>query len=431
MHICLQCYRGNPYCGGQGVYLINLSKALSDMGHRVTLLVGPPYPGIVPWARVERVTNGNYWGKRRGFLPREAPTRILRPSEFFEFAASRLGYFPEPLAFSLRAWRAFARLHSREAFDVIHDVETLGYGLLLARQHGAVVVSTVHHPLSLDREAYLARAGSWKERYYNVVFFPLIMQGMVARRVDAIITSSVAGKEEIQRVFGVDSARVHLVHTGVDLETFCPDPKVERDYRELLFVGNAQDPRKGIKVLLEALVLLPPSVHLTIVDEDEPHKTYAPALVRQMGLGGRVKFTGRLSQTKLVERYRRAWVLVLPSRFEGFGLPVVEALGCETPVVVTRAGSLPEVVGEGEGGLLVPPEDPRALAEAVHAMITRQDMARQMGEKGRRRVKDMFSWERTAARTVEVYRWAMRRTGGKRTQKVSRPERAAISGEKS
>lgn len=406
MRVCLLCYRGNPYCGGQGIYLRHLSRALASFGHEVTILVGPPYPEPTPWARMERIPNNRYWGRRIREVGNGNPVKILKPLDFLEFATSRLGYFPEPLAFSLRAYKKFRSLHQESPFDVVHDVETLGYGLLLALRHGVGVVSTVHHPLSLDMAAHLAKAGSWKERYYNVVFFPLIMQGIVARRIHGLITASEAGRREIIRTFSVEPARVHLVYTGVDLETFSPDPKVVREPMKLLFVGNAQDPRKGIKVLLEAMRLLPPSVRLDIVDQGEPEKGYAPQLVRALGLGERVKFTGRLSLEELVSRYRRARVLILPSRFEGFGLPVVEALGCATPVVVTEAGSLPEVVGRDQGGLTVPPEDPGALARAIHKLLSDERLALEMGKLGRKRMEELFSWERTAQDTLKVYRWA-------------------------
>lgn len=413
MRVCLLCYRGNPYCGGQGIYLRNLSKALASSGHEVTILVGPPYPEPTPWARMERIPNNRYWGRRIHEVGSGNPVSILKPLDFFEFATSRLGYFPEPLAFSLRAFKRFRTLHQENPFDVVHDVETLGYGLLLARRHGVPVVATVHHPLSLDMAAHLAKAGSWRERYYNVVFFPLMMQAMVARRIHGLITASEAGRREIIRTFSVEPARVHLVYTGVDLETFSPDPKVPREPMKLLFVGNAQDPRKGIKVLLEAMRLLPPSVRLDIVDQGEPEKNYAPQLVRALGLGERVKFTGRLSVEELVYRYRRASVLVLPSRFEGFGLPVVEALGCATPVVVTEAGSLPEVVGRDQGGLTVPPEDPGALAGAIHRLLANEGLALEMGKLGRKRMEELFSWERTARDTLKVYRWAKENSMGR------------------
>ncbi len=410
MRICLSCYRGNPYCGGQGIYLYHLSRELTRQGHEVALVVGPPYPEPMPWARVIPIPNHHFWGKKVDFLPKDDPLCIFSPLNFFEFAASRIGYFPEILAFSLRAFVAIRRLHAEARFDVIHDVETLGYGLLLARRMGLPVVSTVHHPLSRDMAAHLSKARSWVERYYNVVFFPLIMQGMVARRIDGLITSSVAGREELIGTFRLRPEMVRLVYTGVDLETFDVAPNLERNPREILFVGNAQDPRKGIKVLLEALCYLPPSVKLTIVDEGEPSKGYAPGLVRSMGLGSRVTFTGRIPLPELVERYRRTTALVLPSLFEGFGLPVAEAMACGTPVVAARAGSLPEVVGEDEqGGMLVPPGDAKALAESIHKIMSRPALAKELGAKARARVEALFSWERTARETTEVYRWAAQR----------------------
>jgi glycosyltransferase involved in cell wall biosynthesis len=409
MRICLSCYRGNPYCGGQGIYLYHLSRELTRQGHEVTLLVGPPYPEPMPWARIVPLPNHHFWGRKTDFLPKGDPLCIFSPLNFFEFSTSRLGYFPEILAFSLRAFRALTRLHGNALFDVIHDVETLGYGLLLARKLGLPAVSTVHHPLSRDMAAHLSKARSWVERYYNVVFFPLVMQGAVARRIEGVITSSIAGREDLIRTFRLRPERIRLVYTGVDLETFRMDESRERNPREVLFVGNAQDPRKGIRVLLEALRYLPPSVHLTIVDEGEPSKGYAPGLVRSMGLGNRVTFTGRLPLEELVERYQRTAVLVMPSLFEGFGLPVAEAMACGTPVVAAKAGSLPEVLGEDqEGGILVPPGDPKALAEAIHGILSSPDMARELGARARARVEARFSWERTARETVEVYRWAAR-----------------------
>ncbi|MBW2092985.1 MAG: glycosyltransferase family 4 protein, partial [Deltaproteobacteria bacterium] len=330
---------------------------------------------------------------------------LMTPLNFFEYIASRTGYCPEALAFSVRAALKFRELHQADPFDVLHDVETLGFGLLLARAHGVPTVSTVHHPLRHDLAAFLPRATSWRERYHNTVFYPLIMQGMVARRIDGMITSSHVGMKELQEAFRVKKKNLHLVYTGVNTDTFSPDPSVERTLDEILFVGNTDDPRKGIRYLLEAMLNLPSEVNLTIVDKGEPERHYAPRLIRSLGLEGRVTFTGRLSEPELVERYRRTQVLVMPSLFEGFGLPVAEAMACGTPVVTTISGSLPEVVGhDQEGGLLVPPKNPDALAEAIHQVISQPVFSRELGLRARRRVERLFSWDQTAENTIEVYK---------------------------
>ena len=176
---------------------------------------------------------------------------------------------------------------------------------------------------------------------------------------------------------------------------------VQRNSKEILFVGNTGDPRKGFAFLLEALIDLPEDIHITVVGKDNPDVTY---ISRLSELKNRVNFTGRITEEELVALYRRTGVLVMPSMFEGFGLPVAEGMACSAPVITTIAGSLPEVVGEDqEGGLLVPPGDSRSLAKALCKVLTEPDFAKDLGERGRRRVERLFSWERTAENTTEVY----------------------------
>ncbi|MBW1708316.1 MAG: glycosyltransferase family 4 protein [Deltaproteobacteria bacterium] len=382
-----------------------MSQALVKQGHDVTALVGPPYPNPMPQVREIRLPNKHLWGvKVKDLLLLHDLKSLFTPLNFFEYVASRTGYCPEPLAFSIRAALKFKELHQDRPFDVLHDVETLGFGLLLARTLGTPTVSTVHHTLRRDLAAFLPRATSWRERYHNTVFYPLLMQGLVARRIDGMITSSQVGLKELNEAFRVKTNKIHLVYTGVNAATFSPDPSLERDPKEILFVGNAEDPRKGIRYLLEAMSDLPSGVILTVVDQGEPDKHYAPGLVRSMGLEDRVTFTGRLTEAELVERYRRTQVLVMPSLFEGFGLPVAEAMACGTPVVTTRSGSLPEVVGDDqEGGLLVPPKNPHALSEAINKLISQPNFSRELGLRARRRVERLFSWDRTAENTVQIY----------------------------
>ncbi len=409
LHICLLCYRGNPFCGGQGVYLYHLSKELAERGHRITVLVGPPYPNPMPWANVIRIENHHFWGKKKDFLPHDQPSRILLPLNFFEYAASRTGYFPEIFAFSLRAFRELKSLFKSDRVDIVHDIETLGFGLLLAKAFDVPICSTVHHPLSRDMMAFLSISSGFKERYYNTVFFPLIMQRLVIRMVDLVITSSKIGVQELTNAFGVRKEKIRLVFSGIDAGFFQAGGGRDKKRQGLLFVGNAQDPKKGIITLLEAMTLLDEKIRLTIVDEEEPAKFYAPDLVRKMGLSERVTFTGRVSAEELVEYYCRAEILVIPSLFEGFGLPAVEAMACGTPVVAAAMGALSEVVGADGAGILVPPSDCRAQAQAIGDLLEDKDKREEMGRRGRKRVEDNFSWQKTAKGTAEVYTELLRK----------------------
>jgi glycosyltransferase involved in cell wall biosynthesis len=404
MKICLLCYRGNPYSGGQGGYLFSLSRELARMGHRITIVVGPPLPRPMPWAKILPVESLNLWGVRRNFLPRADPWAIFRPLNFFEWSATRFGFFPEMLIFSIRIIPLLQKIFRTEGFDVIHDVQSLGYGLLLAKGFGRPMVTTVHHPLTIDYAASLDRDRSFKEHYYTVVFYPLKMQRRVINRLDRVITSSEETSREITRSFAVPAAKIRNVYNGLDAEFLCLGNGERRVPGSLLFVGNTDDTKKGVAYLLRALTLLPAEVTLTIVDRGKPVKTYAAGLVEEWGLSSRVIFTGKVSTEALRSLYRRAEAVVLPSLYEGFGLPAAEAMACETPVVATAVGALPEVLGGEGAGEFVPPRDPQALARAVLKLRADPEKRKRMGRLGRKRVEDLFTWEKVAERTLNVYR---------------------------
>ena len=150
--------------GGQGVYLWFLARELARLGHRVDVIVGPPYPDPMPFAAsVTRVHDERFWGKwfsrdRSALLPRPQPLRIFQPLDFWEFGATWFGFLPEPFAFSVRALRRVAaRLAAGDRWDIVHDVQTLGWGLLGIRALGLPVVTTIHHPLSVDRRTSFVR----------------------------------------------------------------------------------------------------------------------------------------------------------------------------------------------------------------------------------------------------------------------------------
>jgi glycosyltransferase involved in cell wall biosynthesis len=128
-------------------------------------------------------------------------------------------------------------------------------------------------------------------------------------------------------------------------------------------------------------------------------------LIDELGLDGSIRLTGRVPYEEIVRTYAATTVAVVPSLYEGFGLPAVEAMSCKVPVVCTRAGALPEVVGEdGSAGIVVPPGDPETLGLAIGELLDSPERRLSMGEAGRERVKRNFTWKRTAELSVEVYR---------------------------
>ncbi len=396
-------------CGGQGVYLWFLARELARLGHHVDVFVGPPHPDPMPFARsVTLVPGEQFWGKwfssdRSSFLPHPRSLRIFEPLNFYELAASYLGFLPEPLAFSVRAFRAVvAQLRKGVQYDIIHDVQCLGYGILGIRNLGLPVVTTIHHPLTIDRRASFCRDQNLREAIGTMTFYPTGMQAFVARRVDGLFTSSTVSAHEIRRDFGVRSERIRMVANGVDTVLFHPNPGVKRNSTEILCVGRAADPNKGIENLIEALARLPRDLTLTLVDCNHPDSA-ARRRARELGCEDRLHVTGRVEADELVGLYQRASLVVVPSRYEGFGLPAVEAMACATPVVARAAGSLPEVLDATGGGVLVKPDDPGALARGIADLMARPETRSKLGKLGWKRVGDAYAWPRVARATAAAY----------------------------
>lgn len=403
MRICLLCNRGNMYCGGQGVYLYYLSRELQRLGHEVHAIVGPPYPDIPDGVIEHRVDNLNL--TEYGF-PKQQPYKVFTPLNLYELAVTRLGVFPEMFSFSLRAYETLRRLLKSYRFDVIHDNQTLGYGILMMKAFGIPVVATVHHPLPIDKKtdlAYLERVGA---RTTRILFYPFVMQHLVTKRLHRVITVSENAAVETAAAFKVPRDKIRVVYNGIDTEMFRMGDSDTKERGHLIVVANSRDRKKGVIYLLRAVQLLRGQmmdVSLTIVDVGEPENEYTPALVRRYGLEGSVSFTGRLSIEDLVRHYHRAEVAIVPSLYEGFGLPAAEAMACGLPVVATTAGALPEVVENGRTGILVPPRHSCALAQAIQRLLQDDRLRRSMGEEGRRRVEAQFDWAEAARKTVDVY----------------------------
>lgn len=408
LRIAFVAYRGNMNSGGQGIYLWFLAREMARMGHEVQVLVGPPYPDPMPWARVEELPNQQFWAKwvleqYDQIVPERDPFQVLRPLDFYELAASRIGFLPEPFAFSVRAFRRMADLlRAGRRFDIVHDVQCLGYGLLGLKALGLPVVTTVHHPLTVDRRASFVRDETLGDAVGTMKFYPIGMQAFVARRLDMVFTSSEVSGRQIVKDFGVRPERLRNVRNGLDTELFSPDPSERKSTSEILCVGRSTDPNKGIRTLIRSLTKLPRHVTLTLVDDDSPDNQVR-AWAREVGVLDRLRLTGRVGSDELVRLYRRAAVVVVPSRYEGFGLPAVEAMACGTPVVASRAGALPEVMQLTEGGVLAERDDPDSIARGVRMLLENEETRAMMAKRGRERVVETLSWPRVAAATADVY----------------------------
>src|SRR4051794_3549386 len=251
LRVALLSYRSRPHSGGQGVYVRALSRELRELGHRVEVLSGQPYPDLddrVPLTRVPSLD-----------LYRDAdPFRTPRPGEFrdlvdvAEWATMCTAGFPEPLTFTLRA----ARLLGRRAgeFDLVHDNQSLGYGLLQVRRRGLATVATVHHPVAIDRDLELAAATGLRRRITVRRWYGFTaMQARVARRLDGLTTVSESSRRDITRHMGVPTAAIEVVPVGIDPGVFRPptNPR-DRGTADIVTITSADVPLKGLVHLLEA-----------------------------------------------------------------------------------------------------------------------------------------------------------------------------------
>jgi glycosyltransferase involved in cell wall biosynthesis len=402
LRVALLSYRSKPHCGGQGIYLRHLSRELAALGHHVEVFSGQPYPELEPGPLLRALPSLDLYRD-------DDPFRTPRPGEYrdwidaLEVSAMWTGAFPEPLTFSLRALRALRP--RRDDFDVVHDNQVLAYGMLGIARLGLPLVTSIHHPISVDRRIEIAAARRLsrlsKRRWYSFVR----MQGRVARRVGPILTGSGSSRDDICRDFRVAPQNVHVIPLGVDTRLFHPRP-APREAGRIVAVASADSPLKGISTLLRAVAKITTEreVVLTVVSKPAPGGP-TERLVAELALGDKVRFISGIGDAELADLVASAEIAVVPSLYEGFSLPAVEHMASGTPLVASRTGALPEVTGDA--ALLVTPGDPEELAAALRRLLDSERERERLSAAALARVQERFAWSAVARATVAEYLRAM------------------------
>jgi MMP alpha-(1->4)-mannosyltransferase len=404
LRIALLAYRGKPHVGGQGVYVRHLSRAFVDMGHTVEVLGGQPYPRLderVPLVELPSLDIYN------DVYPMRMPWigELKSPADFVEVTAFSLGTFPEPLAFSVRAWQHLRR--RTHEFDIVHDNQSLGYGLLGIERDGLPVIATIHHPITVDRRLEMEHAETAWQRFSKARWYAFTkMQTRVARRLKRVVTVSESSRDDIHKDHQVPLDRIAIVPVGVDPDQFKPLPHVDRVPGRLITTASADVAMKGLAFLLEAVAKLRTERPVELVVIGKPKETgRASRVLEQYGLSDAVTFVSGVTDERIVELYAEAELAVVPSLYEGFSLPAIEAQCCGVPLVATTGGALPEVVGpDNETAFTVVPGDAAALAARIEQALADPELRAKVGAAGRQRVIDNWSWRHTAERTLEQYR---------------------------
>src|SRR6266508_3952841 len=385
LRIALLSYRSKPHVGGQGVYVRHLSKALTDLGHHVEVISGQPYPHLADGARLVELPSLDTWNDH---FPARMPGlwEIKNWKDWVEVTSFSFGTFPEPLSFSLRAWDHLR--HRADDFDVVHDNQSLGYGLL-GIQRLFPLLATIHHPIAVDRRLELAHTTSAYRRLALRRWYGFTrMQARMARRLHRIVTVSESSRDDIVLEYKVPSGRVHVVPVGVDTDLFRPIDGVERIPGRLITTASADVAMKGLRFLLEAVAKLRAERDVSLVVVGRANRNgHTAETLRRLGLTNVVEFVSGVSDERIYQLYAQADLAVVPSLYEGFSLPAIEAMACAVPVVATTGGALPEVVGsDGVTAYLVPPGDADALAATIRSALDDPAGRARVGAAGRRRV---------------------------------------------
>ena len=405
LRIAFLTYRGHPYTGGQGVYTRHMARELTALGHSVEVISGPPYPHLDNGIRLTELPSLDLYR-----MP--DPFRIPRLSEFkdrfdvLEYFITAAATFAEPLTFSLRAHRELAgRL---EQFDIVHDNQCLGTGIWKIHQAGLPVLETIHHPITVDRRLETEHAPTaWKRFTKNRFYAFTNMQTKVAQKLPRILTVSSNSYEDIIRDHKVDAERLHIVNVGVDTNQFRPMDDISPVPGRLMTTASADVAMKGLAFLLEALAKLRTendSIHLVVIGKPK-YDSKATKLIKELRLSEHIEFVSGVSDERIVELYNEAQIAIVPSLYEGFSLPAIEAMSCGVPLIATTGGALPEVVGEdGVTALQVAPGNSEDLAAKIRWALKEPKLRSTIGFAGRQRVVKNYSWRITAEKTVEHYR---------------------------
>ena len=399
LRIGLLSYRSNPHCGGQGVYVKSLSRALTDLGHHVDVISGPPYPVLDPDVGLIRLPSLDLYNADDLFrIPKRR--ELKDPVNLIEWLGISTMGFSEPFTFGLRAW---AYLKSRlNDYDIIHDNQSLSYGLWAIKRK-IPTVATIHHPITVDLDIALKSEPVWWKKFKHLRWYSfLFMQKNVTRTLPHIITVSTCAQKDISHRFRIPEDRFSIIPNGINTHLFYPKPGIQREKNRIIVTNSADTPLKGLYYLLQAVAELSKSMDIRLIVVGTPKKNgRILRLVKNLAIGQVVRFTGRISDEEFIRQYAKATVAVIPSVYEGFGLPAGEAMACGVPVISTTGGALPEVVGDA--GILVPPADPAALAKAIRDVLTDPKLAKKLSTAGYQRVQNHLTWHAAARKTVDAY----------------------------
>jgi len=391
LKIAILSYRSAPFGGGQGIYIRDISRALSIMGHTVDVISGPPYPNLVDEINLIKLPGLDLFQtfsfkERLKIFYNKKNKKLI---DFYEFISVFFGGFPEMRTFGYRA-NKFLKLSPD--YDVVIDNQSLSYGILEIQKR-LPFIEIIHHPISKDYKFELETASSFlyklsRHRWYSF----LKMQKRVAKDINNIITPSKNSLKDISVDFNVNQKNINVINNGLDIDTFIPYKNIKRDPFRLITTASADVALKGLDYSLKSLAILSktfPEISLLVIGQLKKDG-HTSRLIEELGIGARIIFKTGLTKEEIAKEYASSSVAIVSSLYEGFGYPVIEAMSCEVPLIATNTSSIPELVGDF--ATLIPPMNENDLSEAIKNILTNFKKYEKIAENGRHHIIENFNW---------------------------------------
>ncbi|MFL2723068.1 MAG: glycosyltransferase family 4 protein [Gammaproteobacteria bacterium] len=410
LNIAILSYRSAKFGGGQGVYIKDISFALSLMGHNVDVISGPPYPDLHDGVKLIKLPGLDLFEtfSFKDRFKKFKKKKCKNFDDYYEFFIALVGGFPELRTFGNRANNY---LKNNNNYDVIIDNQSISYGLIEIQKRFPLI-EIIHHPITFDFKFELAASKKIKYKISRYLWYSFLkMQKQVAPKLQNIITVSQSSKKGIIEEFNCKKNNILVINNGLDTEEFSPIEESVRDLNRLITTASADVPLKGLDYSLKALQILKkdnPNIHLIVIGS--PKKGgHTERLIKELNIKDNVFFKKHISKEEIRKLYSTSSVAIVSSLYEGFGYPVIEAMSCEVPLIATNVSSIPELVGKY--GILIDPKDENLLSHKIKNILSNYDDHKKTAIQGRQHIIKTFNWskitneyEKTIFKVIENFR---------------------------
>lgn len=401
LKIAVLSYRSAKFGGGQGVYIRDISFALSHMGHNVDVISGPPYPQLHEGINLIKLPGLDLF---ETFSFRDRVEKFKRKENkdfdhYYEFFSALIGGFPELKTFGNRA---NTYLKQNDDYDIVIDNQSISYGMIEIQKRFPFI-EIIHHPITFDFKFELASSNKIKYKISRYLWYSFLrMQRKVAPKISNIITPSQSSKKGIMDEFNCKGSSITVINNGLDAQEFCPIPNSTRNKNRLITTASADVPLKGLDYSLKALKLLKkdnPKMHLVVIGNYKKNG-HTERLIKKLGIEQDVIFKKNISKDEIKKLYSSSSIAIVSSLYEGFGYPVIEAMSCEVPIIATNVSSIPELVSDF--GTLIEPKNENQLKKSIIKVMQNYDHFKDIAIKGRQHVIETFNWSKITSEYEKI-----------------------------